>query len=422
MENPKKMTQKRSSALENLGIKMVDSMLSKMDRGQLTLVLPDKSLRQYGSHPEEQQADIAVHQYEFFKKCFLFGDIGFGEAYMDGDWTTSNLTNLIKWMILNLDHLEVASGSKTKSSSFNILGLVNRFQHLMNKNSKKQGRKNIEYHYDLSNDFFEMMLDPTMTYSSGIFPHAHASLQEAQIEKYARLAKELKINERDHVLEVGSGWGGNAIYLAQTYGCRVTSITLSKEQLKYAQEKVKRLGLDHLIEFKILDYRDLVKEKEIYDKIVSIEMIEAVGDEYMEEYFSTLHRVLSPAGLLGIQAITCPDSRYKEYKTSSDWIQKHIFPGGLLPSVARMQEAISKVTEFHLHHLEDIGLHYAKTLSCWRDQFHANLDKVKGLGMPETFIRKWDYYLSYCEAAFLMRNISTVQVIYTRPNNPNLRI
>lgn len=421
MESTNKITQTTSSAVEKLGMKMVDGMLSKMSKGHLTVTLPDQTSKNYGDKHSHERANIVVHNKNFFKKCFLYGDIGFGESYMDGDWTTDDLTKLIQWLILNLENLSVASGSKTKSSMFNLLGLANRFQHVMNKNSKKQGKKNIQYHYDLSNDFFEMMLDPTMTYSSGIFKDESSTLEEAQIEKYSRLAKALKIKSSDHILEVGSGWGGNAIFLAKNYGCKVTSITLSVEQLKYAQKRVASLGLNHLIEFKILDYRDLVKENKIYDKIVSIEMIEAVGDEFMEDYFSTLHSVLGPKGLLGIQAITCPDSRYDEYKKSADWIQKHIFPGGLLPSIARMQEAISKVTELHLHHLEDIGLNYAKTLSLWRDQFHENLERVKSIGLTDTFIRKWDYYLSYCEAAFLMRNISTVQVVYTRPNNPTLR-
>lgn len=422
MENPKKIAlQKESTLIERIGIKLVKSMLSKMQRGQLTIMMPDKSLLSYGDNPSELQANIAIKNYDFFRKCFLYGDIGFGESYMDGDWTTTDLTSVIKWMILNIENLDVASGSQVKSSPLNVLKLASRFQHMMNKNTKDQGRKNIQYHYDLSNDFFQLMLDQTMTYSSGVFENEDSTLKDAQIRKYSRLANFLKIKKQDHVLEIGSGWGGNAIYLAQTYGCRVTSITLSVEQLKFAQEKAQQLGLDHLVNFRLLDYRELQNEGIFYDKIVSIEMIEAVGHEYMEEYFKTINKVLTKDGIVAVQAITCPDSRYDEYRTNTDWIQKHIFPGGLLPSVGRIQKAVNKVTDFHLHHLEDIGLHYAKTLQLWREQFYNKLSQVRTLGLPDTFIRKWEYYLCYCEAAFLMRNISTVQFVLVRTNNTQIR-
>jgi cyclopropane-fatty-acyl-phospholipid synthase len=248
------------------------------------------------------------------------------------------------------------------------------------------------------------------------------SLQEAQMEKYKRLCEKLKLNSSDRVLEIGSGWGGNAIFIAKNYGCSVTSVTISEEQLKFAREKVAQENLSEKIKIELLDYRKLEGQ---FDKIISIEMLEAVGDKFFEVYFKKCHELLKKNGILALQVITCPDSRYENLRNGVDWIQKHIFPGSLLPSVARINRAINSTGDLSLVDLKEFGLDYAKTLSIWKEQFNKNIStsppspllKERGGFVDEKFIRKWNYYFSYCEAAFAMRNINVMQLVYSRPNN-----
>ena len=240
------------------------------------------------------------------------------------------------------------------------------------------------------------------------------NLQQAQIEKYNRLCRQLKLKPTDHVLEIGSGWGGNAIHIAKNYGCKVTSITISEKQLTLARERVAKENLQDKVKIELIDYRDI---KGQFDKIVSIEMLEAVGDTFLDVYFKRCAELLKKDGILALQVITCPDSRYESLKNGVDWIQKHIFPGSLLPSVARINQAINATGDLTLVDLKDIGLHYAKTLNSWHKEFNIKLNEVKQLGFDEKFIRKWNYYLCYCEAAFAMRNINVMQMVYTRPNN-----
>lgn len=253
-----------------------------------------------------------------------------------------------------------------------------------------------------------------MTYSSGYFANEHTSLEESQYAKYDRLAQQLKIKATDHVLEIGSGWGGNAIFLAKKYGCKVTSVTISKEQQKLAMERVHAEKLEDKVSVIIQDYRKITGT---FDKIVSIEMLEAVGHQYLETYFEKCQELLKPDGIFAFQVITSPDSRYDKLRNGVDWIQKHIFPGSLLPSVAAINKAINETGDLTLVDLKDMGLDYARTLHLWFIAFNKNLDKVKALGFSETFIRKWNYYLNYCEAAFAMRNINVMQMVYSRPNN-----
>jgi cyclopropane-fatty-acyl-phospholipid synthase len=256
-----------------------------------------------------------------------------------------------------------------------------------------------------------------MTYSCAYFQEPGQSLAVAQIAKYDRLCRQLRLKPGEHVLEIGSGWGGFSCHAVKNYGCRVTTITISEEQFKYAQQLFQREGLADRIEIKLMDYRLLEGQ---FDKIASIEMLEAVGDAYLETYFAKCAELLKPDGLLGVQMITCPDARYDALRKNVDWIQKHIFPGSLLLSLNRVNGAVSRTGGMMLHDLKDLGLHYAETLKRWRVTFNQNLEPVRKLGFDERFIRKWNYYLCYCEAAFAMRNISVVQAVYTRPNNPNL--
>ena len=393
---------------------VVVNFLSKMDKGTLHLTLHDGETIVIGNGKENLSASITVNSEEFYKRCILFGDIGFGEAYVDGLWDTDNITNVIKWVLLNIDNAPGLSGSKTKAAALNLLKLFNKLSHFKRSNTLQGSRKNISEHYDLNNDFFGSFLDPTMTYSSAYFYKDGLSLEEAQFAKYERLCKQLCLKPTDHVLEIGSGWGGNAIYMAKNYGCKVTSLTISEEQAKLARERIEEAGLSDRVEILLQDYRQMEGQ---FDKIVSIEMLEAVGDAYLDIYFRQCNSLLKKNGILAIQVITCPDSRYECLRKGVDWIQKHIFPGSLLPSVGAINNAINRTSDLTMVDLKDIGAHYATTLKLWYDQFNANLSKAKKLGFDETFIRKWNYYLCYCEAAFAMRNINVMHLVYARPNN-----
>jgi cyclopropane-fatty-acyl-phospholipid synthase len=288
---------------------------------------------------------------------------------------------------------------------------------LLRPNSLATSRRNICEHYDLGNEFYKLFLDPTMTYSCACFQKPGQTLEAAQTAKYDRLCQKLRLQPGEHVLEIGSGWGGFALHAAQSCGCRVTTITISEEQFKYARELFTKNGLADRIEIKLMDYRLLTGR---FDKIASIEMLEAVGDAYLETYFGKCHELLKRDGLLAVQMITCPDSRYQALRKNVDWIQKHIFPGSLLLSINRVNEVATRTGGMLLHDLMDLGLCYAETLKRWRITFNEHAVRVRQLGFDDHFIRKWNYYLCYCEAAFAMRNISVVQAVYTRPNNAGL--
>jgi cyclopropane-fatty-acyl-phospholipid synthase len=393
---------------------VVLNFLSKMDKGILHLTLHDGETIVIGNGKEHLAANITVNSDEFYKRCILFGDIGFGEAYVDGLWDTDNITNVIKWVLLNIDNAPGVSGSKTKAAALNLLKLLNKLSHFKRSNTLQGSRKNIAEHYDLNNDFFASFLDPTMTYSSAYFYKDGMTLEEGQLAKYERLCQQLHLKPTDHVLEIGSGWGGNAIYMAKNYGCKVTSLTISEEQAKLARQRVEAAGLSNRVEILLQDYRHMEGK---FDKIVSVEMLEAVGDAYLDIYFRQCDNLLTKNGILAIQVITCPDSRYECLRKGVDWIQKHIFPGSLLPSVGAINSAINRTSDLTMVDLKDIGAHYATTLKLWFEQFNANLSKAKRLGFDDTFIRKWNYYLCYCEAAFAMRNINVMHLVYARPNN-----
>lgn len=359
-------------------------------------------------------ANIDVKNNDFFKRCVLYGDIGFGEAYVTGDWDTDNISNVIKWFLQNIENAPSVSGSKTQNLALNILKVFNKIYHSKRENDISGSRKNISEHYDLNNDFFALFLDPSMTYSSAYFKEDGMTLQQAQIAKYDRLCQQMNLKSGDHVLEIGSGWGGNAIHMAKNYGCYVTTVTISEEQFKLAKERVEKEGLSDKINVVLKDYRFIEGQ---FDKIVSIEMLEAVGAKYYDAYFKKCSELLKKDGILALQVITCPDSRFDSLRNGVDWIQKHIFPGTLLPSVGAINRAINNTGDLTLLDLKEFGTHYAKTLGIWREEFNKKINEVKKLGFDDTFIRKWNYYLGYCEGAFAMRNINVMQMIYARPNN-----
>lgn len=388
-----------------------------LTQGRLQLELPDGSVREFGRHDAVPAARITVRNPAFFQKCVLFGDIGFGESYVDEDWETDSIERVISWAIANVNQLPSMSGTKARTLFFNILKGYNQILHWLRPNSLATSRRNISEHYDLGNDFYRLWLDPTLTYSSARYTTSGQSLESAQFSKYDALCRKLRLHPGDHVLEIGSGWGGFSLHAARHFGCRVTTITISEEQFKLAKERFAEAGLSDKIQILLQDYRLLTGS---FDKIVSIEMMEALGDKYLETYLSKLNQLLKPDGLIGLQFITVPDCRHAQLRKGVDWIQKHIFPGSLLLSLGRVGEAFRRTSDLSLHELEDLGASYAKTLHAWWERFNSSLDAVAALGFDRRFIRKWNYYLQYCEAAFASRNISVVQAIYTRPNNGTL--
>jgi len=404
-----------------------------MTRGHLRLELPDGGVHELGTHaaalactlPLEipATAHVRVRREAFFRKCVLTGDIGFAESFIDGDWETPNLTAVIAWFLLNVDDAPTLSGAVNRGArdfALNLLRTANRLGHLLRPNTRATARSNIAQHYDLSNDFFALFLDPSMMYSAARWP-AHApelSLEEAQREKNDALCRQLRLQASDRVLEIGTGWGGWSLHAARTYGCHVTTVTISREQFELASQRVAAAGLADRISVELRDYRDLTGS---FDKIVSIEMMEALGHRYLPKFCGIVDRLLKREGLLALQFITCPDARYGDFRDGVDFIQKHIFPGSLLLSLNRVNDCLAGAGGFVLHRVEDFGHDYARTLRLWHEAFHARLDAVRALGFDDRFIRKWTYYFAYCEAAFAMRNISVVHTLHTRANNLSLR-
>jgi cyclopropane-fatty-acyl-phospholipid synthase len=389
-----------------------------MTRGHLRLEFADGTAHDIGSG--SPFALMRIHRDAFFKKCFWSGDIGFAESYIDGDWDTPDLTAVIAHFIRNVDRAPTLSGSqRAQSATLNLLRFANRLGHLVRPNTRATARRNISEHYDLSNDFFALWLDPSMMYSAAKWPAGGQSfsLEEAQREKNDALCRQLRLRASDHVLEIGTGWGGWSLHAARTYGCRVTTVTISREQFELASRRVTEAGLSGLVDVQLRDFRDISGQ---FDKIVSIEMLEAVGHRFQETFARVVSRLLKPEGLMALQFITCPDSRYEQFRRGVDFIQKHIFPGSLLLSLNRVNTLLSRHGGFVLHAMDDFGPDYARTLALWRERFHARLDEVRALHFDDRFIRKWTYYLCYCEAAFALRNISVIHTLHTRANNPTL--
>jgi cyclopropane-fatty-acyl-phospholipid synthase len=400
------------------------SAFSAMGRGRMTIDLPDGTSAEFGVGPEVLPLDVAgsarirVHREAFFKKCVLSGDIGFAESHIDGDWSSPDLVAVVGWFLLNVDDAPTVSGSRRAGNlALNLLRIVNRMGHAMRPNSRANARRNISDHYDLSNDFFSLFLDPTMMYSSARWSQPGFTLEEAQADKNERLCQGLRLSADDHVLEIGTGWGGWAVHAAQRHGCRVTTVTLSRRQFEFASQRVAKAGVADRVTVKLQDFREITG---VFDKIVSIEMVEALGHKYLPEFCRVVDRSLKRDGLLAMQFITCPDKRYEEFRRGVDFIQKHIFPGSLLLSLNRFNDLLSQESGMVVHAVEDMGRDYALTLRKWSEAFAAKTAQVHALGFDGRFIRKWAYYLAYCEAAFALRNISVVQTVHSRPNNLSL--
>ncbi len=396
--------------------RMGDRYLKKLTHGDLSVTYPDGTHKVYGNGMAPH-ASMTLKTSAFFKRLALFGDIGFAESYMDGDFECDDLTTLMSIAMDNSQHLQTLSEHEKPFSLYNLLPQFNRVRHWMRKNSKTRSRKNISQHYDLSNDFFALMLDDTMMYSSAVFGSNQESLHEAQKRKIDLLAQKLRLKPNAKVLEIGSGWGSMATHLAQQYGADVTTLTLSIEQLKHSKERFDAHGVSDRIDILLKDYRDMEGK---FDAIIAVEMFEAVGREYFDIFFKKCESLLTPSGVIAMQIITIPDQRYDAYCRGTDFIQKYIFPGGHLPSVSKLLETTSRHTRLNLLHMEEFTEDYAKTLRLWNQNFHDKLDEIKKLGFDDYFIRMWRMYLTYCEAGFLTRNINLVQVVFTRDGNTHL--
>ncbi|MEF1323252.1 SAM-dependent methyltransferase [Vibrio owensii] len=356
---------------------------------------------------EPVAATIEVKHPGFYSRLLQGGSIAAGEAYMDGWWDSPDLTALMKLMALNLRALD-----KLEEQGSWLTKLLYKFSHWSNRNSEENSRKNIHAHYDLGNNLYEAFLDTNMLYSSALYNHADDSLEQAQINKMDRLCQQLELKPTDHVVEIGTGWGAMAIYMAEQYGCQVTTTTISEEQHAYAEQKIKERGLENRITLLKEDYRNLTGT---YDKLVSIEMIEAVGKQFLPSYIKVCESLLKSGGLMAIQAITIADQRYDYYSNNVDFIQKYIFPGGFLPSVTSLTQATTKYSDLVTRDLFDIGLDYAKTLNEWHLRFNRAESEVRSFGYDDRFVRMWRYYLSYCEGGFLARTISAVHMTFQRP-------
>ena len=401
-----------SPAAGSLARRLVLPELAKLTKGCLVLRLPEGTELVLGDPRATGGARMEVKDENAFRRIMLAADIGLTEGYMEGEWDSPDLNALIGFFIENIDQTPGMSGSARKAIGVGLFRIADRIGHLLRPNDKQMVRRNISEHYDVSNDFFRLFLDPSMMYSSARWEGTD-SLEQAQANKNDSLCRFLQLKPTDHVIEIGTGWGGWALHAVKKYGCRVTSLTISQAQHDLAVERVKAAGLADRITVKLEDFRD---HQGSYDKCVSIEMMEALGHKYLPAFCASIGRLLKPDGIAAFQYITCPDSRYAQFRDGVDFIQKHIFPGSLLLSINRVGDLMTKESGFQLDRLEEFGRDYARTLDAWCQAFEAKLDQVRAMGFDERFIRKWRLYFRYCQAAFEHRNIGVVQAVYVRPN------
>lgn len=385
---------------------LIFALLSKLEHANIEITEGEQH-NVFGDRHAALSAQINIHDASFYQDVINNGSIGAAEAFIDGKWTSPDLTLVIQAMAKNQSKLDQIENKVQWLSKFKKLLLRRK-----NANTEQGSKRNILAHYDLGNELYTRFLDPAMQYSCAIYDQQATSLEHAQQLKMKTICERLELKQEDSVIEIGTGWGGLAIYIAQHYGCHVTTTTISDAQHQYAKEKIEQLGLKDKITLLKKDYRALNGH---YDKLVSIEMIEAVGHEYLSTFFDKCSSLLKPDGKMLVQSITIADGRYESYRKSVDFIQKYIFPGGCLPSVAVMTEQMAKHTDLVVHEMHDIGLHYARTLYDWRIKFEQSWDQLVDLGYDDQFKRLWIFYLCYCEGAFLERVISTHHVVARKP-------
>ena len=398
----------KSSVLPSLARKLLFKRLEKFPKGQLCIE-DEQGKHVYGetSSQVSLSANMIIHDQSAYQDIVFGGSIGGAEAYMQGKWSTSNLVDLVRLMCMNIDFLNTMDDDR-----FFVKRLIDRVYHWVNRNNRSGSKQNISAHYDLSNEFFALFLDREMMYSAAVFDTPESDLENAAVYKLDLVCHKLELQADDHLLEIGTGWGGLALHAAKHYGCRVTTTTISQQQYEAACARVKQEGLEDQITVLCEDYRNLDGQ---FDKLVSIEMIEAVGAEYYEQYFRGCSSLLKPDGLMLIQAITIPAQRYQYALNSVDFIQRYIFPGGSLPSHEVILSSIRKYTDLEMVGMQEIGQDYARTLSIWRERFLSRLEQVRDLGFDEVFIRMWHYYLCYCQGGFEQRVIGTSQILLAKP-------
>lgn len=411
-QSPMTIRHKGPTLVERFCGKLVMGVLDSLREGRLVVTFPGGEQRVYGDEGATLRGDLVIADHRFFSHVVLGSDIGLGEGFMEGLWRSESPAETLRILVRNMDMAE--------DSELPVARLIHGLGHFLDRarhNTFVGSRRNIRRHYDLSNDFFSLFLDETMTYSAAIHGASDESLEAAQETKLRHLIEKAGISKKDHVLEIGCGWGSFAVEAVKRTGCRVTGITLSEAQYAHALKRVKAEGLDDRITLQLCDYRKMTGT---FDKIVSIEMLEAVGHKYLGTFFTQCDRLLAPGGIAVLQVITVPDQQYDGYRKHEDWIQRHIFPGGHLPSLTVLCKAMTRHSSFIVEHLENIGPHYAKTLKLWRQRFEAHAEKLPELGFDEVFRRKWLFYLACCEAQFAERALANLQLVLTRPKNTHM--
>jgi len=393
--------------IQNFAQKQVFNILTKITTGKITIEENGMSYN-FGKEHKDLHAVIRVSDPGIYLDIMKDSMIGAGESFMAKKWGVDDLTTAVRILVANRDVLQQFDQKRNLGKR-----IVNKIFHWLHQNSQRTAKTNIHAHYDLGNDFFKLFLDSTMMYSSGIYPKPNSTLEEASVNKLDVVCQKLELKSEDHLVEIGTGWGGMAIHAAKEYGCQVTTTTISEEQYRYAKQRVKEQGLEHQITVLLKDYRELAGT---YDKLVSIEMIEAVGYRFHQQYFQTCQKLLKPTGLMLIQAITIADQRFENYCQNIDFIQRYIFPGGCLPSNEVIAREVAQSTQMQIIGVQDITIHYAQTLRDWQKQFQIQRHNVRAMGYSETFCRMWEFYLSYCEGGFRERAIGTAQFLIAGSN------
>ncbi len=391
--------------------RLVGWALARPAGGALTVRMPDGVTRTHGDPETGRAATVSITSKDLFRRIVTRGRIGIGEAYVAGDWDADDLPAALEILLLTAEDMRRRPPGST------LVRLQALRPHLPHRNPPTRAKRDIAYHYDIGNDLYALFLDPSWTYSCAYFTTPAESLEQAQRNKYRRICDKLALGSEDHVLEIGCGWGGFAMFAAAEYGCRVTGVTISEEQHALAVERVRAAGLADRVTILLQDYRTV---QGTFAKIASIEMLEAIGEAELTTFFATCDRLLAPDGMACVQVISIPDQRFERYRRSDDWIQEYIFPGSLLPSLEAMVGAARRASALIVNDVEDIGINYAETLRRWRERFGQNLDVVRELGYDERFIRTWNFYLASCEAAFRTRALHDYQIVFTRPFNAAL--
>ncbi|MEO8584777.1 MAG: cyclopropane-fatty-acyl-phospholipid synthase family protein [Acidobacteriota bacterium] len=399
------------SAADRIAARVVLHQLAGLQGGAIRFVLPDGAVFRFGDPSSGPSARIEVVRWRAFRRLVTGGDLGAAESFMDGDWSTDDLVAVVRLFVRNADRFD------RESPFARVTNWGNRLLHAARRNTLAGSRRNIEAHYDLGNAFYALFLDETMTYSCALFSRPDETLEEAQRNKWRHVAERARLGPGLSVLEIGCGWGGFAAFAAKEYGCRVTGLTLSAEQMVRAKEHARTEGVADLVDVRLSDYRALPEEGRTFDRIVSIEMLEAVGYEYLGRFFATCDALLSREGLAVFQAITVPDHRHDRLLARPDFIKKHVFPGSHVPSLAAITTALARNTTLFVDGLEEIGPHYAETLRRWRTRFLGRRAEAAALGFDERFLKMWEYYLAYCEGGFVERYVNDVQFVLTRSGN-----